>query len=216
MTTLSIFWGTLYIFTNSQQENLTLLLPREGLYVPGLQTAGGDAMARGPLALRRGECLQRFTHTAFQKLQSDKNMMTNWEWLQKESSRWGYWHFSHFWAPRGQKSFQRQEGIFRMPDEFKVREGSVQEFWTHQHCDSFTSRQWSHYAISENIQEEMLYGQFLGKFWRAHSSQLSEPTPCDIKSLLSCTMLPVSHLTYINITFTFPSSHAFQELLKSQ
>lgn len=90
MTTLSIFWGTLYIFTNSQQENLTLLLPREGLYVPGLQTAGGDAMARGPLALRRGECLQRFTHTAFQKLQSDKNMMTNWEWLQKESSRWDY------------------------------------------------------------------------------------------------------------------------------
>lgn len=112
-------------FTNSQQKNLTLLLPQEGLYVPGLQTAGGDAMARGLLALRRRECLQRFTHTAFQKLQSDKNMMTNWEWLQKESSRWGYWHFSHFWAPRGQKSFQRQEGIFRLPDEFKVREGSV-------------------------------------------------------------------------------------------
>lgn len=90
MTTSPIFWGTLYIFTNSQQKNLTLLLPQEGPYVPGLQTAEGEAMARGPLALRRGECLQRFTHTAFQKLQSDQNMVTNWEWLQKESSRRGY------------------------------------------------------------------------------------------------------------------------------
>lgn len=75
------------MFTKSQQKNLTLLLPQEGPYVPGLQTAGGEGMARGLLALRRGECLQRFTHTTFQKLKSNKNMMTNWEWLQKESSR---------------------------------------------------------------------------------------------------------------------------------
>lgn len=87
MTTLWIFWGTSYIFTNSQQKNLTLIVPQEGPYVPDLQTAGGEGMARGILALRRGECLQGFAHTAFQKLQSNKNMMTNWEWLQKESRR---------------------------------------------------------------------------------------------------------------------------------
>lgn len=51
-----------------------------------------------------------------------------------------------------------------MPDEFKVRKSSVQEFWTHQQCDLFTSRQGSYYDISENIQEEKLYGQFSGKF----------------------------------------------------
>lgn len=36
MTTLWIFWGTLYIFTNSQQKNLTLIVTQEGPCVPGL------------------------------------------------------------------------------------------------------------------------------------------------------------------------------------